>query len=82
MSKSKKNDAALFAGLNPSAPTPIQKVVPVRDEEDTIEQILFKTPGSFKRNVKVYVANNRLSITEFFVRAGNEYMINHPTQNP
>lgn len=80
MSKSKKNDAALFAGLNPSLGTPIQKVVPVKDEEDTIEQILFKVPGSFKKNIKIYVANNSLSITEFFVRAGDEYMINHPTQ--
>ncbi len=80
MSKSKKNDAALFAGLSPSPSTPIQRVVPVRDEEDVIEQILFKVPGSFKKNIKIYVANNRLSITEFFVRAGNEYMNNHPTK--
>ena len=80
MSKSKKNDAALFAGLNPAAATTIQKVVPVKDEEDGIEQILFKVPGSFKKNIKIYVANNRLSITEFFIRAGNEYINNHPTK--
>ena len=80
MTKSKKNDAALFAGLNPAASSPIQKVVPVKDEEDAIEQILFKVPGSFKKSIKIYVANNGLSITEFFVRAGNEYIANHPTE--
>jgi HSP20 family molecular chaperone IbpA len=80
MSKSKKNDAALFEGLSTPPSTPIQRVVPVRDDEDVMEQILFKVPGSFKKNIKIYVANNRLSITEFFVRAANEYMNDHPTK--
>jgi HSP20 family molecular chaperone IbpA len=80
MSKSKKNDAALFEGLSSAASTPIQKVVPVKDEEDIVEQILFKVPGSFKKNIKIYVANNGLNITEFFVKAANEFIDNHPTQ--
>lgn len=80
MSKSKKNDSALFEGLSPASSTPMQRVVPVRDEENGTEQILFKVPGSFKKNIKIYVANNRLSITEFFVRAANEYINNHPTK--
>lgn len=80
MSKSKKNDASLFEGLSTAPSTPLQKVVPIRDEEDVIEQVLFKVPGSFKKNIKIYVANNGLNITEFFVKAATEFMSNHPTQ--
>lgn len=75
---SKKPDKELFNGFNPPASTPLQKVVPVKDSEDTIEQILFRVPGEFKKEVKIYIANKRMSITDFFVEAAKQYISNNP----
>lgn len=76
---SKKPDSELFKNFNPPADTPIQKVMPVKENvDDVIEQILFHVPGTFKKDVKIYVANKKMSIKDFFMEAGRQYIINHP----
>lgn len=77
----KKTDAALFAGLNPTPDTPIQKVVPVKESEVEIEQVLFQVPLSYKKKIKRYITDKDdiKSIKDFFIKAGEEYMANHPS---
>jgi hypothetical protein len=76
-SSQRKPDKNLFKGFE-NKETAIQTVVPVKESsEEKLVGVNFQMPKSFKKEIDVFIAENELSLKDFFSLAARAYIDNH-----